>query len=758
VMLTERELETRLRRDAVAVRLAAEPDAAFHARIMTKAQATVASPISPTRSLRVPGQLAFAAGLVLVALALGFAFSRLNALRPAQQNQGAPALAGMMIAADPVRHQVVVFGGGSPDPSQAKSDTWTWDGSTWTLRHPPTSPPARSEFSMAYDAAHDAIVIFGGMTAAPGPAPPSNLNDTWVWNGATWKQAHPNVVPPPTNYSAMAYDPSLGLTVLLDGGFTWTFDGLEWTKGIPTPPGKGADPMAYDPASGTLVLLSLSAANTATLQLATWHFDGKAWTEQPSTGLPVNWSPALIAQDPLSGSLMGVDGQGRTWAWDGRSWTVLNVKTIAAYGGAAITYDSTRHLVLVFGGQGANGQAVSDLWAWDGTQWTQLQGGQQLPTPPPAPAAEGPALSLGVSGPTGDWIIRRPSRQNGPDNGLYQSTDGGRSWQRRLEFNGIYDGMSWAPSGGGVIWSIDMAAHACPTAAANCSPPSQSLTVYATSDGGLHWSPRAPTSWAAEFVFFRGTEGWATSGGPGSGSNAPNLYRTADAGASWTVVGAAPIGNVGHTYGVGETPLVFATSQTGWFATRQAGNPNNSGLVITTNGGRTWASQPVQPPTGVTQPELMLGYPKILADGTLLLPAFVGRQTDPNTFSISRWYVYFSSDGGLTWSNPQVVQAANGVKPTGDEFQDSFVDALHWWFTAVDQRSAGEPVAQASPAVGRTMDGGKTWEVFKSPTIIQLEFSDASRGWAFAVSGPNNTNVLLRTTDGGAHWNQVRIP
>jgi photosystem II stability/assembly factor-like uncharacterized protein len=122
--------------------------------------------------------------------------------------------------------------------------------------------------------------------------------------------------------------------------------------------------------------------------------------------------------------------------------------------------------------------------------------------------------------------------------------------------------------------------------------------------------------------------------------------------------------------------------------------------------------------------------------------------------------VYSSSDGGSTWNNPTPLNA-NGVQPTGDEWQNFYLDASHWWFTAINNRSAGEPVTQAGPAVARTADGGKTWQVFtdkKAPTILQLSFSDPSNGWALAITGPDNTNILLRTTDGGAHWQQVQIP
>ncbi len=60
--------------------------------------------------------------------------------------------------------------------------------------------------------------------------------------------------------------------------------------------------------------------------------------------------------------------------------------------------------------------------------------------------------------------------------------------------------------------------------------------------------------------------------------------------------------------------------------------------------------------------------------------------------------------------------------------------------------------------LGRTTDGGKTWQVFNSPTIIELRFTDPVRGWALATTGPSFSYVLLRTTDGGAHWQRVQIP
>ncbi len=781
MMQTELDLESRLQRDAAVIHREVQPDASFHYRIMARVASTPASRLSARRSFRLPGQLAFAAAFMVVALALGLVFSRLSALRPAYRNDGAPSLFGMMIAADPARRQIVLFGGGT-DLSNPTSDTWTWDGSSWTRRHLSTRPPARSYFSMAYDAARQEVVIFGGMTAVNGPSAPSNLNDTWLWNGRTWKEAHPAVVPPPTNGSPMAYDPSLGRTVLLDGGFTWTWDGTAWSKGAPAPASKVVQGgMAFDPTSGGLVLLAFSQAakqppaTKTPPPIATWHFDGRAWTEQAGADIPspanvgATWWPTLLAEDPLSGSLMGVDQSGRTWSWDGTHWTPLNAKKVPAGGGtAAITYDPSRHLVLLFGGQGADGRVVSDLSVWDGKQWTLLQGGQKskaLPRPPAAQQSPGPpaaqlshpTLSLGVSTAKADWLIRGVSRPEGQTNVLYQSVDGGQTWQKRLEFNGIYDGMSWSPGGNGLLWSIDWSSRGCSGANSSCAPPSQSLTVYVTADGGHHWTARAPTAWPAFLVYFRGLEGWATSMGGFPNGSDPALYHTTDGGASWAAVGPVPGGLRFHGFGLGDNPLQFASSQKGWFATRWGGKPGDSGLFITTDGGHSWVPQTVQPPVGVAESDLMLGYPELLSDGKMLLPAFVCHEGDSNCFEVTGTFFYSSTDGGITWANPQPLQAPIGMRPT-DESSDFFLDSVNWWFTSVRQPSAAEPVPQASQTLGRTTDGGKTWQVFNSPTIIELRFTDPARGWALATTGQYFSYVLFRTTDGGADWQEVHVP
>lgn len=391
----------------------------------------------------------------------------------------------------------------------------------------------------------------------------------------------------------------------------------------------------------------------------------------------------------------------------------------------------------------------------------------------PGPSAEIPALSIGTGG-GGNWVVRRTLdlTQLGPtQNVLYHTADGGQSWQSRLNFDGIYDGMSWTSDGrAGVVWAFEVTTP-CGSAAQSCDVrPSRSVTIYSTVDHGVHWTQH-PTKLFADFpvVYFRGLDGWTLGQQELTTSAGSLLYRTADGGATWSQIGKVPwasgmplLGGIwGSTSGVGETKLEFADANHGWIATGSESNSESSGLFETTDGGKTWHSVNIpQTPPAVVGQQVVLGYPILLAGGHALLPTFFGHRTDRNNFSITHRYIYSSTDGGTTWGNP-IALSAGGVEPTGNQWQNFYLDANHWWFTAINQRSAGEPVPQSGPAVARTTDGGKTWQLFKpkdAPTILQMTFTDADHGWALAVTGQGNTNILLRTTDGGAHWHQVQVP
>src|ERR1700733_1449233 len=142
----------------------------------------------------------------------------------------------------------------------------------WTQQFPQTSPPARIEQAMAYDAAQGQVVLFGGEVSSfnsSGSITTTSLGDTWLWDGANWTQTALQTGPPARENHAMAYDSTHGQVVLFGGGHTygdltnenilndtWVWDGTNWTQKFPqtSPPARELFAMAYDSAHGQVVL------------------------------------------------------------------------------------------------------------------------------------------------------------------------------------------------------------------------------------------------------------------------------------------------------------------------------------------------------------------------------------------------------------------------------------------------------------------------------------------------------------------------
>jgi hypothetical protein len=118
---------------------------------------------------------------------------------------------------DSARGRLVLFGGGHDAGSVVFNDTWEWNGENWRLRTDlPTSPPARWAYFMAYDKECQLVVLFGGLTGAY-----DQFNDTWIYDGKTWKQASSDQPPPARWDGGMVYD-SFNHHLVLFGGQYWT--------------------------------------------------------------------------------------------------------------------------------------------------------------------------------------------------------------------------------------------------------------------------------------------------------------------------------------------------------------------------------------------------------------------------------------------------------------------------------------------------------------------------------------------------------
>jgi hypothetical protein len=183
------------------------------------------------------------------------------------------------MAYDVATHQVILFGGydfsaGYPG---AMNDTWAWNGTTWTLLRPLTSPPARVGASLAYDEARGQLVLFGGS-----PSPANFLGDTWTWDGRNWTQ-QTATGPYAKSGAAIAYDADTKTLILVGGnGCTmgcvgmdhemWSWDGASWTQLAPAasaPAGFNAG-MVFDAVRHELLLFGGQTADRSLADTWTW--------------------------------------------------------------------------------------------------------------------------------------------------------------------------------------------------------------------------------------------------------------------------------------------------------------------------------------------------------------------------------------------------------------------------------------------------------------------------------------------------------
>jgi hypothetical protein len=240
-----------------------------------------------------------------------------------------PGRWGAAMAYDAATGNVVLFGGSNH--YRNFGDTWVWDGSTWTKQHPATSPPARWNPAMAYDAATGDVVLFGGLAGRH----PRVLGDTWVWDGSTWTRQHPATSPPARTNAAMTYDAATRNVVLLGGvgagntamRGTWVWDGSTWTRQHPatSPPARWTPAMAYDAATGNVLLFGGYWGKHSRVLGDTWVWDGSTWTKlYPGTSPPAR-AEAAMAYDAATGKVVLFSGYAvhnyprGTWVWGSAS-------------------------------------------------------------------------------------------------------------------------------------------------------------------------------------------------------------------------------------------------------------------------------------------------------------------------------------------------------------------------------------------------------------------------------------------------------
>ncbi len=343
-----------------------------------------------------------------------------------------PMRLGCGLAFDALRQRLVLFGGGV---LQALDDTWEWDGITWQQRATAARPAARSNGAMAFDLARGRCVLFGGEDAALGPFG-TIYTDTWEWDGTTWTQVFPATVPSATTGLALAYDAARQRSVLFGSGpggaQTWEFDGATWQPrtGV-MPPSRYHGALTYDADRARCVLFG---GRITTVAQDLWELDAAGWTPRPTPIAPAERSGAALAHAATRDRTVLFGGyvtaaMADTWEWDGRTWQQRQPPVSPPPRSKhSLWSDGTN--VYAFGGLGATFAFLTDTWRFDGTTWLPMASAQ----PPPArqfqavayDPTNGGALLFGGQTPgnaylgdtwswgAGGWTLRTPSAAPSP--------------------------------------------------------------------------------------------------------------------------------------------------------------------------------------------------------------------------------------------------------------------------------------------------------------------------------------------------------
>jgi photosystem II stability/assembly factor-like uncharacterized protein len=244
--------------------------------------------------------------------------------------------------------------------------------------------------------------------------------------------------------------------------------------------------------------------------------------------------------------------------------------------------------------------------------------------------------------------------------------------------------------------------------------------VVVTTDGGFNWASRVSGSRTNLSRIFSFHADSALAIGDGQ------VLHTFNGGDTWTTYDFTHPGFV--------SDFEFVDMKTGWaigsIPDTSEERVDDALILKTTNGGRRWIQQ----------------YSQNRRD---MINARVGAVTFSNAFhgwivGTSNWsgfgIIFRTTDGGQNWiySDNRVFSSIRSV---------CFVNALRGWTVGTSSQGIG--------ILMMSTDGGATWNYQNPGTqadLNQVLFTDRDNGWILGTKLPERVPLLIRTTDGGVHW------
>jgi hypothetical protein len=296
---------------------------------------------------------------------------------------------------DTARSRMVVFGGyyyAAGPTTTAIDETCTSAGGAWTLENPGVKPTLRYGHAMAWDETRQEAVLHGGQTTA-GISNPTSLQ-TYTWNGTNWTLKSPAANPGLLAHHAMAWDPVRQEVILFGGyngtaavGGTWAWNGTTWTNKAPaaSPGATYHHVMAWDAARQEMVLFGGYRTPANVPHNETWVWNGATWTQKTPATSPSSRYSHCMAYDAtrqevvMFGGYNGTEYVDDTWVWNGTTWTQRTpVHTPGRRSESAMLWHPGEQKIVLIGGYDRDFLDRDDTWKWDGTDWEFAAGSELI--------------------------------------------------------------------------------------------------------------------------------------------------------------------------------------------------------------------------------------------------------------------------------------------------------------------------------------------------------------------------------------------
>jgi hypothetical protein len=305
-----------------------------------------------------------------------------------------PKLNFPQIAYDVARNQVILIGADSTSTTLT-TKMFIYDPATkaWNAPNPAPDklPDCANDAAIAYRNSNDHIVLVGGVCSTT----TSGIDQTWEWNGTTWKELTDVASPGRATAQAVAYD-QLRDAVVYFGGFN-AFDATprsstnlyqagtyKFPQDITRPSPRSLASFRTNPNTniaylfgglsefGSFYLDDFDPSNTA--QRRFWAYKNGFWFPLGFANAPTECTAPLSAYDTQRSKLVVFcSGSSETFEFDGTAWSAPAPKHAPpARRLAAMVYDENLKKTVLFGGFDETNYR-QDTWTWEGTDWTEVK-------------------------------------------------------------------------------------------------------------------------------------------------------------------------------------------------------------------------------------------------------------------------------------------------------------------------------------------------------------------------------------------------